>query len=391
MKSAKTNEPKKPSDEIGQEIPQEWFTREHHAFVRKDNDAVVERVESLQALQQDSQRRLAEDTGSYAIIGGGITGLAAAHYLTRDRPRAKVTIFEGGERLGGWMSSRRVQVEGGEILFEQGPRTLRANTWGSGATILELVCGIEYFVERHRLMGVSQIQELDLKDHLVLTPKDSEAARNRYVYYPDHLVKMPGPGQGFLEIAYNVLAEPALRWTPIATLKEYFVPRRPDSLEDESIASFLERRLGTKDAADNLVSAVLHGIYAGDINQLSVKSLMPRVWNFEGGGGSITKGLADSYQKGLKTRGEYRDLQLTNSILQKPGFDNELLAMIQNSSVFSFKDGIVSLTAALELSLQKNPNVQIKTGVNVKSIQYNRDTKKVNVSIPSPSSPSHIY
>lgn len=183
-------------------------------------------------------------------------------------------------------------------------------------------------------------------------------------------------------MAYNILMEPALRWLPAATLKEYWVPRRPNHLRDESIASFLERRLGTKDAADNLVSAVLHGIYAGDINKLSIRSLLPRAWLFEGVGGSILNGIVKKAREGIETRAEKNDFILTASILQK--IDPELLYMIHSSSVFSFKDGIGALTTALEKSLRANPNVLIQTGVNVKSIKFNRDTKKVNVSLCFP-------
>lgn len=61
-----------------------------------------------------------------AILGGGITGLATAYFITQQLPRAKVTVYEAGERIGGWLESRRVEVEGGgNVLFEAGPRTLR--------------------------------------------------------------------------------------------------------------------------------------------------------------------------------------------------------------------------------------------------------------------------
>lgn len=63
-----------------------------------------------------------------AILGGGITGLTAAHYITRELPNAKVTIYEAGDRLGGWLQSETVEVEGGTVLMEKGPRTLRPGT-----------------------------------------------------------------------------------------------------------------------------------------------------------------------------------------------------------------------------------------------------------------------
>ena len=73
-----------------------------------------------------------------AVLGGGITGLACAYYLTRELPRAKVTIYEASDRLGGWLSSTRVPVKDGSILFEAGPRTLRPSS--NGALAAQLVC-----------------------------------------------------------------------------------------------------------------------------------------------------------------------------------------------------------------------------------------------------------
>lgn len=60
-----------------------------------------------------------------AVLGGGITGLATAYFLTQQLPKAKITVYEASDRIGGWLSSKRVEVEGGSVLFEAGPRTLR--------------------------------------------------------------------------------------------------------------------------------------------------------------------------------------------------------------------------------------------------------------------------
>ena len=73
-----------------------------------------------------------------AILGGGITGLASAHYLSRSRPDIKVTLFESSKRLGGWLHSTFVDVGTGEVVFEQGPRNLRP-TVPNGLVTLDLV------------------------------------------------------------------------------------------------------------------------------------------------------------------------------------------------------------------------------------------------------------
>jgi len=69
-----------------------------------------------------------------AVLGSGITGLSTAWFLTRLVPDAKVTIYESGEKVGGWLRSRYLPVENGKILFELGPRTLRAQ--GTSAKVM---------------------------------------------------------------------------------------------------------------------------------------------------------------------------------------------------------------------------------------------------------------
>ena len=74
-------------------------------------------------------------TQRVAVIGGGISGLAAAWNLTRRRPNFEILLLERSKRLGGWLRSHRTE-EG--AVFELGPRSLR--TAGvAGKTTLALV------------------------------------------------------------------------------------------------------------------------------------------------------------------------------------------------------------------------------------------------------------
>ena len=74
-----------------------------------------------------------------AVIGGGITGLTTAFDIARTIPDAKITLFESSHRLGGWIDSEIVQVEGGEVVFEWGPRSLRPSVPGAGWATVQLV------------------------------------------------------------------------------------------------------------------------------------------------------------------------------------------------------------------------------------------------------------
>jgi oxygen-dependent protoporphyrinogen oxidase len=62
------------------------------------------------------------------VLGGGVAGLASAYFVSREFPKSKVTVFEAGPNAGGWMKSKKIEVPGGEVIFELGPRTLRNST-----------------------------------------------------------------------------------------------------------------------------------------------------------------------------------------------------------------------------------------------------------------------
>lgn len=74
-----------------------------------------------------------------AVLGGGITGLASAYFLSRSLPNASITLIEASSRLGGWLHSKKVDVGAGSVVFEQGPRNLRP-TVPNGLITLDLVC-----------------------------------------------------------------------------------------------------------------------------------------------------------------------------------------------------------------------------------------------------------
>jgi len=66
-----------------------------------------------------------EKKPTIAVLGGGITGLATAYFLTQEFPNAKISLFESKEELGGWVKSDKINVGDGEVMFESGPRSLR--------------------------------------------------------------------------------------------------------------------------------------------------------------------------------------------------------------------------------------------------------------------------
>ena len=76
-----------------------------------------------------------------AILGGGITGLSSAFFITQEIPQAKITIYEDSTRLGGWLDSPIHDLDNGHVVFENGPRTLRQDLW-NGYYLREIVRSI---------------------------------------------------------------------------------------------------------------------------------------------------------------------------------------------------------------------------------------------------------
>lgn len=88
---------------------------------------------------ESSASNISNEATNIAVLGGGITGLASAYFLTRQLPEARITLFESTSRLGGWLRSKKVDVGHGNVVFEQGPRNLRPNV-PNGLMTLDLVC-----------------------------------------------------------------------------------------------------------------------------------------------------------------------------------------------------------------------------------------------------------
>jgi len=108
-------------------------------------DVLLRQCYTSPACQKLSARRTSASTSTthheatdIAVLGGGITGLTTAYYLSRSLPTAKITLLEASPRLGGWLHSKSVDIGTGKVVFEQGPRNLRP-TVPNGLVTLDLV------------------------------------------------------------------------------------------------------------------------------------------------------------------------------------------------------------------------------------------------------------
>lgn len=361
-----------------------------------------------------------------AIVGGGITGLATAYFAARKFPSASITLFEASERLGGVIESTRVTGyrpdDGSAIHFlcERGPRTLRANA-DRAAVTYELVGRTEtisLYSVSFRIMGhrnvalakstTTQIDSLGLGSEILTVPRNSPVAGIRYIMYPRHLVGLPAfnstvvrrnmasvPAPSTLGLrrlarfGSLIATEPLFSKLVPGVLRDMITARRPEGLEDDSIGQFVTRRWGS-DFANNFMSAIIHGLYAGDIDELSMKALMPKMWELEekaeqrrkdfgpllGLGGVLremmhTATRQDVHHASATTTTASHSTIISDdskSIRAPSNLDGALRERLRDASVFSFRDGLQSLTCALSESLQQMPNVFIRTSERVVSI-----------------------
>ena len=225
-----------------------------------------------------------------------------------------------------------------------------------------------------------QIRNLGMEDRIISTSKNSIAAQNRFIYYPDHLVRMPGPGSRIFKSIATVWREPLFNGAIGGLLSEVNKPCRPDDLVDESIGSFISRRFGSA-IADNVASALFHGIYAGDIYNLSVRSILPSLWHIEGKHSSVMRGMLDQLLGGLRpvSNDDFDAVADTANPLPKVV---DALGDVRKSSVFTFKGGLGELGERLEERLNDCPNVIVykDTAVSSLKLHFHSEGSKVRKS-----------
>jgi protoporphyrinogen/coproporphyrinogen III oxidase len=190
------------------------------------------------------------------IVGGGLSGLVAAHGVVErarvERRSTDVVLLEAKDRIGGTIWTDRVD----------------------GFT---LEGGADSFIT-NKPSAVDLCQRLGLGEQLVGTDPQH---RRSFVVRNGRLMPVP---EGFVLMAPNQIG-PMLT-TPILSLRgklrmllDLVMPRKDDD-SDESLASFVKRRLG-REALDRLVQPLVASLYAADPNELSLEAAMPQFLRME--------------------------------------------------------------------------------------------------------------
>src|SRR5271157_4162766 len=203
------------------------------------------------------------------IIGGGITGLAAA-YENAEAGRPAI-LLEARARQGGVIETET--VEG--CVVEAGP---------------------DSFLSTKRA-GLELIHELGLGSEVIGSNDHS-----RVTYLVREWQSVPLPDGLMMMVPTKVLPllrSPLLSWgTKLRMGFEYFrrPPRGP--MADRPVADFIRDHYG-QETVDYLAEPLLSGVYGGSVERLSVRSVLSRFVDLEGRYGSLTRGVLAERRRAL--------------------------------------------------------------------------------------------
>jgi protoporphyrinogen/coproporphyrinogen III oxidase len=201
-----------------------------------------------------------------AVLGGGLTGLAAAHRLgelaVKSGVRLETTLFEGAERTGGVFGTR--EVEGFRVEF-----------------------GADSFIT-NKPWCLDLCRRLGLDDRLIST---DATYRRSLVLSRGKPVAVPDGFQLLTPVRLGPILKSPL-FSPLGKLRmacELFIPARKDEA-DESLADFARRRFGTE-ALERIIQPMVGGIYTSDPERLSMRATMERFVALEREHGSVIRGM----------------------------------------------------------------------------------------------------
>jgi oxygen-dependent protoporphyrinogen oxidase len=199
-----------------------------------------------------------------AVVGGGISGLAAANRLIelsqeQGRP-IELMLFHDGMVFGGAILTQAIQG----YLAETGADSfITSKPW-----------------------AVDLCRRLGLEDQLIET---DSTFRRSLVLRKGRPVAVP---EGFTLLSpakvWPVVSSPLFSpWGKLRMGMDYFLPRKKEN-GDESLAAFVRRRFG-QEALERLVQPLVGGIYTSDPEKLSLQATMPRFLEMEQEHGSLIR------------------------------------------------------------------------------------------------------
>jgi len=196
------------------------------------------------------------------IIGGGISGLAAAYELAHRR--TPFILLEASDRLGGLIFTEHI----------------------GGYTI---ECGADSMLAQ-KPSAIALCEELGLASRLMPTTPP----RTAYVHARGQLFPIPSPSLlGIPTTPEGIANHALLPESARQTLRERIESDIPAAQDDESVANFFRRRFGPE-TVSLIAAPLLGGIHAGDVELLSIASVAPRLVAADARPGGLRRTLSEA-------------------------------------------------------------------------------------------------
>ncbi|MGN7387165.1 protoporphyrinogen oxidase [Sporosarcina sp. SAFN-015] len=261
---------------------------------------------------------MSEQKKKVVIVGGGITGLSAAFYMQKkareENLPIEVILIEATNRLGGKIQT--VRRDG--FVIERGP---------------------DSFLIRKKSMDTFA-QDLGIGEELV-----RNATGQAYILVNDRLQPIPGGSVMGIPTKFGPFLKSDL-FSLAGKLRaagDFVLPR--SGIEgDQSLGHFFRRRFGAE-IVENLIEPLLSGVYAGDIDHMSLQSTYPQFYQVEKKHRSLILGMKKTTPK---------------QVPQKDGHGAS-----KKGAFHSLRNGLESIVEAAEQQLEPGT---VRKGIRIESI-----------------------
>lgn len=297
-----------------------------------------------------------------AVVGSGVSGLMFTYFLGKLRPDVSISVFESQKRSGGWINSWQTKDQNGEpIMLEKGPRTLRGLSDGT-------------------VLIMDTLKDLNQEDIIQFIDKNSEANRKFLLGTNNKLVQVPSSILSFAKFVVNPLSKGLFK----GLLGEWFRKSPVNADKDESVNSFISRRFGSEYISKNLLSAIFHGIYADDVNQLSARRTLRDLYVLEKDHGSIFKG---AWAEKDKKKGDNTFSECLAQYQEVFGKKKSDLINLSNNlkryPMLGLKGGLEAFPKSVRKAIDTLPNVKVIVGEEVVNVSYDRSKDSVSIDMSS--------